>query len=288
MHGHALSGSRKLNRHWQSASKGLDRFENLVIYDAPLSVTEWPETDHPYLQFAGGTTAMGFANYGVAGTVRRVFARNDVARVSGYKPLFITKPGKYQLHWNLMFPAIESFTRDGTTYYRTTGNMINASTLGFMHTGMYGAGQHIIAQSTACKERQFWSGVEYYTGAHYNYLPENAAGTFTGALYSDGANDIVITPSHQTGPLFDRVYLWDLDSDTLNEDIIFNIKHGAPFEQMSDTQSAEYTAPAICLHDYRYSLATSPAGIAVGKVWLERVGNYEADMTWDPYIIQGE
>lgn len=301
MHGHALSTTRKLNRHWQSGNGGsiYDK-ENLVLFEKELDPTqEWYNTEEPYLMWntSGVQSTHGFLSYGVYGT------RDSITRTeAGFLHFNIKRPGNYRLHWDLHTRLVEQYTdAHGDLKWRILDHGID-DTFGIFGTWMYGLAQTIWAWPSKPLDKDELNGVKFYTGAPNQYIA-NKGGDLTTDFATSYINDDIVKyvspfrTSTKVGlPSYYGANTFNLKDLNEQPPLIFHIGDKHPYYNYTITilnneayfakSSNKYTSPPIAL---QFITLPRNAGIFIvyGKIWLERIGNYTQEgQRWLPRIYE--
>lgn len=297
MHGHALSGSRKLNRHWQSGVKinGTGLEENLVLFEREIVEEKWPVGEPAYWYYDSEQTHKEIVSHGLYSK------KNPVRTKSGFKDLVILTPGNYKVNWKLETHRIQEYSESGKQWNRIVDGSLD-NRFGIFGVNMYGMGQNLTIATTKPFDIVSISDNEkYYVGHAENYI----AGSDTSTL-----ND---SPWYTNNSLVKRVYpartttrswlggssTFNLTSGQENPEIILHIGGKAPFPQYRYTVNS--TRKEAWFDKYRD--AFSPAiwflvtenetdlgvigWIITGKIWLERVGDYTpGERGWKAEILE--
>lgn len=294
MHGHSLSGSRKLNRHWQSGRKSTTLNENLVLLDRDIDVTEWVASESPYWIFTSETVHSQLLSHQI------YTKRNKERNRQGFKELVILQPGNYKVHWNLRTRLIESFTKDDVLWERLTEQNADAR-FGMFGVIMYGLGQQL---SIATQEPYYIIDNNitgrYYCGRAEDYIAQYSGSSFSSATWY--INDEIV---QNVSPYRNSTSSWLGGANTFNmvsgqeqPEVILHIGDKAPFPQYEITRDTEnktaffrinklYSSPAISfLFCENVSSLSVYSWAILGKIWLERVSNYtQPDRRWLPEIL---
>lgn len=292
MHGHALSGTRKLNRHWQSGSKKSTLEENLVYFERDLDVTEWKTHDAKYWLLDSDLVEI------VSDSHESYNRRNTERSSMGFKNLVITEPGDYKVHWNLKTRNIERFTRNEEEWFRiVSGNKDDR--FGLFGVVMYGMGQFINIATTQPYSQRTDNGIEWYPGQAADYLAHIGGGVGNLARsYYNSTIGVEVSPYRtSTGSWLAGANSFNMVSGQEEPELILHIGAKAPFPQYSlsrDIANKEvwfdlkgrYKSPFIrFLFVENISSLGIIEWIVTGKIWLERIGDYTEDTGWKSRII---
>ncbi len=292
MHGHSLSTTRKLNRHWQSGSKGTGLEENLVFFERELNETEWPIGQSPYWIYNGEMVTTESRTF-------RTYSKRNVPRdIYGFRDLVILQPGDYKVHWNFATHDVERVTRDGETYERiTSANHDNK-------WGMYGAIMYGMADPSMSQYPVYKQVVnadfKYYAGHAEDYLANGYTALQTAAFYAN--TDIVkkVNPSRSsTASFLTCPPSFNLVSGYEQPEVILHIGGSAPFPRYKitiDTTNKtvwfkldeKTTSPCIAfLFVENVSSLSTPGWAITGKLWLERIGDFTPDTDgWQAAVLE--
>lgn len=281
MRGHMLGGTRRLNRHLQSGRRG-DLEESLIWYDKGLTETRFPTLAVPYMIGGNGLTISAAGD-----SLSNLYSKHKKYERSadGFRPVVITKAGRYQLRWHLT-PYEIDFDFQGNY---VVGNV--AHDVGVAGVMFYGAADPN-KSSAPLNTAGGWITHEYYCGYNKNYLAGSNGTIGDGILpatwpYDNGAT--YIGPVTNIGSIISGTYVVSFNSDNVTP-IYFDISGVSPFPDLLVKQDGSgfsvktnYTMPAI--HFVTYGSYDTGSVILVGKLWLERVGESESVDTWLPKIL---
>lgn len=312
MYCHALSGSRKMNRHWQSCSGSergghgpgpnvpIEKYENLILFEKELDphTTEWPvgEKYPPYYVTISDVEIDNYLSYDYY-KGSNIMVRNTM----GFQPVSIMKPGNYQLHWNLHTRKIEYFNDNGVMKWKVLSGNID-SKFGIVGALMYGLAQKIYVYTSKPQYKYETAarpaGIKYYAGEVSDYIADKGDSVFSG-VSSYINDDIVeyvnpIRTTTKTG-VFGANSL-KLKSNDEVPPIIFHIGDKKPYHnyvlQVDRNNDVYFTAdgnlssPAIRII-FVNNGATEQNGIVLGKIWLERIGDYTPTIDrWLPRVYE--
>ena len=296
MHGHALSNTRKLNRHWQSAEKGTGLEENLVFFERELDVDDWEYDNSPYWIYYSEGSNNQYPSH------EQYSKRNPVRNKWGFKPLVILQSGDYQVHWNLSTHKLQNY-RDENDERRTkisAGNWDDR--WGMFGVNMYGMGQWLNIATQSPDYIVDTGSEKYYVGHAENYIANGPDTALNDSPWY--VNDDIV---QKVSPSRTSTRSWLGGSSTLNmnsgqeePELILHIGAGAPFPQY---RYAQNDARQVVWFE-RYYQSFSPAiwflfttnvnggfgveGWAItGKIWLERIGDYtEGRRPWKAEILE--
>lgn len=307
MHGHALSGSRKLNRHWQSGSS-FKLEENLVFFEREIDVTEWkdePGDIIPYWKyFKGGTLDKGK-------WIHEDYKKKNPERdIKGFKQLVFTQPGDYKVHWNIETHEVENFIREGKNWNKIgTGNF--NQNFGMFGVNMFPRVDYIQLRPGEVDRYRLQNGLEYYTGGCDSYIAWHPSGVWGDELLFESDISFLVIPSrkstttkHGYNDNYDGAYTFNLSSKTKEQvpEVILHVGDKAPFEEYTvkvqrnpETREREivfehegfYYAPLI---DFLFADnipgPSITSCIITGKIWLERIGDYtDLYEGWEPKAL---
>lgn len=295
MRGHALGGSRKLNRHWQSGSGKTGLEENLVFFERELIEREWLSNESPYWEYTSDSTVHGISSHGLYSK------KNPVRNKRGFKDLVILQPGDYQVHWKLETHNIQSFTKNNKHYEKIIeGNKDNR--FGMFGINMYGMGQWL---SLLPHEPYYLvhptSNEEWYAGHAENYIAGDDTSTLNDSPWYTN-NDIVkrVYPARtSTRSFLGGSSTFNMTSGQENPRVILHIGGSAPFPQYQYTMNS--SSKEVWFKKYRNSFSPailffftenlSPLGVVswaiTGKIWLERIGDYTpGERGWKAEILR--
>ena len=294
MHGHALSGSRKLNRHWQSGSKRGLLDENLVYFERSLEETEWRQSEPPYKTCSSEDGVITLESYAVYNN------KNKPRNVWGFKDFVIKEPGDYKVHWELYTRDIETFVRDGETWERL-GSGNRDARFGMFGVLMFGSGQTMYIYTQEPYYKVDDGDFKYYVGRAEDYIATPHGGVLDASIFYTN-NDIVeyVSPyrtSTASGWL-GGTNTFNMNSGTEQPEIILHIGGKAPFTEYSYVKNVvdktvyfipngKYKSP--CIRFMFYENVTTYGVISwaiLGKIWLERIGDYTDNTDgWLPEIL---
>lgn len=301
MHGHALSGTRKLNRHWQSGG-GFELEENLVFFEREKDITEWrnePGDDEPYWIHYKTGMSLNLGKW-----LQLPYEKKNPERsLNGFKQLVITRPGDYKVHWELETHKVESFNRDGDDWQRIVEGDYNQN-FGMFGVNMMPPVDYYVLSPDAVERYLTTNGVRYYTGGCDSYIAWHPQGNWGYERLYENTDlpSILVSPSrsstrtlHWWNNNYDGAYTFNLNSGNETPEIILHIGSKAPFPEYDFTPYGDeahfeitgyYYAPLI---DFLFvdNMSGSAAQCAVtGKIWLERIGDYtDLYEGWEPKIL---
>lgn len=303
MHGHAQSGSRKLNRHWQSGGKytggsgggGSLLEENLIYFDRVLDPNnmEW-EDGQPNQYFIKGPSDPFFELYTHEQYSKNIkFERSLV----GFKPIVITRPGDYQVKWDLKFNKMTNRHKVSEVSY--------ANKCGLVGVIMYSLGDSLstLKTSPTSYNSAFLNAndkAEYYTGTVADYIADQTGSPARNASFYDnnefvqyvnpsrsvtsgwffGNNSFNVKSSNEVPPLILHIggqapfNHYEIAHDPITNDVYFNVDY-------------QHVCPGIKFLFTYDSDSFDPSYAITGKIWLERVGDYtEVQEGWLPKITK--
>lgn len=301
MHGHSLSGSRKLNRHWQSGRriKGTGLEENLVLFEREIVEEKWPVGEAAYWYYDSEQTHKPIISHGLYSK------KNPIRSKSGFKDLVILNPGDYKVHWKLETHNIQEYSNNGEWWNKIVeGGKDNR--FGMFGVNMYGMGQSL---SIVTQKPEYIVNIsdneKYYVGHGENYIAYGPSSPLLSSSWYTN-NDIVkkVRPSRSStyssflGVPTSGAPTFNMTSGQENPEIILHIGSSAPFPQYR--YSVNYTRKEAWFDKYRD--AFSPAiwflftenavslgvdsWIITGKIWLERIGDYTpGERGWKAEIL---
>ena len=305
MHGHFISETRKLNKHYQSGGIIRPASEQLVIYQTG----EVPSIGQHY--WDGDGNGGSYENSGIQWQcgeheIKATLLLSDLGSFPGRiinRPILkIAQSGCYQLKYDLTFvglgsagsPLEEDIVKTDGIRANENSGIISA----FMEMPGNYTNRNFKPMIYPARDNQV------YQGAYYNYVAGDTNATISSGMadnvLSDGNNIWVTpyreTPSYGTFQVFRTKHYYWRSGDIVAPPIIFNIKKG-PYKHVSvegnsyiiETSRAKAPKIQINLHlmDFAGTLLSSYNNVAVyGKIWLERIGDYVEDQVWDPYIIE--
>ena len=282
MRGHMLGGTRRLNRHLQSGRRG-SLEENLIWYEKGLTETQFPTLAVPYMIGGNGITISAAGD-----SLSNLYSKHKKYErgANGFRPVVITKSGRYQLKWKLT-PYEINFDLQGNYI---VGNV--AHDVGVAGIMFYGAADPNKA-SAPLNTAGGWGTPEYYCGYNKNYLAgangEIGEGFLPATWPYQSERTIYIGPVSNIGSLFSGTYVASLNSDSVTP-VYFDISQKSPFPDLlvkhdgsGFSVKTNYTMPAI--HFITYGSYDTGSVILVGKLWFERIGDSESEDIWEPKIL---
>lgn len=296
MHGHALSGTRKLNRHWQSGSKKAGLEENLVFFEREIDVEEWKMGECPYILCTSEDVVTRIDSH------ETYNKRNTPRDIWGLKPLVILNSGDYKVHWNITTRRIESFTRDNESWQRLLETTRNDQ-YGMFAINMFGLGEDAGVglpqepEYIETKSHNISLEYKYYAGHAENYVAYPRGGIFDFSRFymNDEISDIVTPYRGMSG----GTNCFNLVSGQETPEIILHIGSAAPYPQyeVSFDDYDKYAffivenrlkSPWIsCFFYENVNALGSVSWVCVGKIWLERIGDYTpGQKRWLPEILE--